>query len=97
MEAMESEMERDNQWDIRFLALETLRKASNGDEFIHYRDARLVLGRQLHMRKRKTRQLLLETARIGLVRFDIKGRIFFMKKEKGEYCGSGVCPCKQDK
>jgi len=62
-------------FDLRFLALEKLGKAADRN-VITYRQSRLVLGRQLHLKKEQSRLLLLQMKQDGMISIDCKGRIF---------------------
>lgn len=75
-------------FDLRILALDKLKNEAEETGFIYYRNARAVLGRALHLPKRESRRLLLEMAKSGLIRFDMKGRIFFKSVREWKNEGS---------
>ncbi len=65
-------------FDLRSLAYSKLQTTARGADFLEYREARTILGRSLHLPKPEARLLLLEMSRVGLIKFDVKGRIFLL-------------------
>lgn len=62
--------------DVRWLAYGKLRASANRDSVLQYRQAIVILGRNLHMKKEQSRQLLLQMAVDGFLSFNCKGKIF---------------------
>ena len=63
-------------FDLRELAFQKLKAASENLDNLNYKDARRILGKTLHLPKIQSRLLLLQMSKDGMLRFDCKGRIF---------------------
>jgi hypothetical protein len=64
-------------FDLRHLALDKLMTYACGYDYIEYREATMVLGRVLHLRKGQTRILLLQMSKDNMIKFDARGKIWF--------------------
>ena len=67
---------KDLEFDLRLLGFDKLKVFSNGSRCVYYKDARKYLCRLFHMDKLQGRRLLLEMSRIGLVSFDMRGKLW---------------------
>ena len=56
------------QFDLRKFVLDKLKNSVGDSEFIRYKQARCVLGRVLHMKRRDSRIILISMSKSGMIK-----------------------------